>query len=162
MEPTFGFLVSDVTRLLRKVFDQRARRIGLSLAQARALIYLAHHEGINQCGLADLLEIQPITLARLLDRMGAAGWIERRADPDDRRVHRLYLSDKARPLSDQVLQLAAESRSEALAGFSDGEKDMVMGLLTRVHGNLFKRAPVTCAAAEPPNDNQDATDDDIR
>ena len=156
MEPTFGYLVSDVARLLRKLFDQRARRIGLSLAQARALTYLSRHEGIHQAGLADLLEVQPITLARLLDRMEAAGWIERRADPVDRRVHRLYLSDKARPLRDQVLGLAAETRAEALVGFSDREKDVVMALLSRVHGNLTSRAP---AEAVPTNDNRNFRDD---
>jgi len=159
MEPTFGYLVSDIARLLRKVFDQRARRIGLSLAQARALAYLARHEGINQAGLADLLEVQPISLARLLDRMGAAGWIERRADPADRRVYRLYLSEKARPLLDQLQQMSAETRAEALVGLSDTEADLIMRLLTRVHGNLSARAPQGQQAAEPVDDSQDVCDE---
>jgi len=150
-EPTFGFLVSDVARMLRRVFDQRARQIGLSLAQARALLYLARCEGINQACLAVLLEVQPISLARLLDRMGTAGWIERRADPSDRRVHLLYLTDKARPLIDELQRMSAETRSDALAGFSDAEKDMAMRLMTRVHGNLSVRVPAT--------DNQDGDDD---
>jgi len=150
-EPTFGFLVSDVARMLRRVFDQRARKIGLSLAQARALLYLARCEGINQACLAELLEVQPISLARLLDRMGNAGWIERRADPDDRRVHRLYLTDKARPLLSELQRMSVETRAEALAGFSDDEKDVVMGLMTRVHRNL-----ADCVQA--PN-NQDGDDE---
>ena len=150
MEPTFGYLVSDVARLLRKAFDQRARQVGLSLAQCRAIAYLARHEGINQAGLAELLEVQPISLARLLDRMGAAGWIERRPDPGDRRVHRLYLSDKARPLLDQLQDLSAATRADALAGIPDHDNDLLMRLLTQVHGNLSGRD-----AAAPVNPTQD-------
>ena len=157
MEPTFGYLISDVARLLRKVFDQRARQIGLSLAQCRAIAYLARHEGINQAGLADLLEVQPISLARLLDRMVTAGWIERRADPGDRRAHRLYLSDRARPLLDQLQGLSAETRAEALAGFSDSEAEMLMGLLRRVHGNLSDRAAANRPVVPPGDDNEDAS-----
>ncbi len=141
MEPTFGYLVSDVARLLRRVFDQRARTVGLSLAQGRALIYLAHHEGINQSGLAELLEVQPISLARLLDRMETTGWIERRPDPADRRAHRLHLTDKARPMLALIRDLAAQSRAEALLDLSDGEKDVLMRLLARVHDNLSSREP---------------------
>ncbi len=143
MEPTFGYLVSNVARLLRKVFDQRAREVGLSLAQCRTMAFLARHEGINQAGLADLLEIQPISLARLLDRMELAGWVERRADPEDRRAHRLYLTEKARPVLDQVEAMAADVRTGALAGLTDEEKDMLMGTLTQVHGNLCSRASST-------------------
>jgi DNA-binding MarR family transcriptional regulator len=143
IEPTFGYLVSDLARMLRKVFDQRARLIGLSLAQCRALAYLSRHEGINQAGLADLLEVRPISLARLLDRMGAAGWIERRADPEDRRAHRLYLSEKARPVLDQLHRLSAETRAEALAGIPEEETEMVMRILSRVHANLSERMPAT-------------------
>jgi DNA-binding MarR family transcriptional regulator len=139
MEPTFGYLVSDVARLLRKKFDRKARHIGVSLAQCRALVYLARHEGINQAGLADLLEIHPITLVRLIDRMEAAGWIERRADPADRRAHRLYLSEKAHPLLDRIHVLAAHTRGQALAGLADSERDNLVQLLARVHGNLSSR-----------------------
>lgn len=141
MEPTFGYLVSDIARLLRRVFDQRARTVGLSLAQGRALIYLAHHEGINQAGLADLLEVQPISLARLLDRMEGTGWIERRADPNDRRAHRLYLTDKARPMLALIRDLSAQARAEALCDLSEGDKDVMMRLLTRVHDTLSSREP---------------------
>ncbi len=155
MEPTFGYLVSDVARLLRKIFDQRARQVGLSLAQCRALVYLAHYEGINQACLADLLEVQPISLTRLLDRMEAADWIERRADPADRRAHRLYLSEKARPLLELVQQLSLQARLEALAGFSEEEKTVLMGFLSRVHGNLCSRAPACHPVSEPVDDKQE-------
>lgn len=142
MEPTLGYLLSDVTRLLRKVFDQKARQIGLSLAQCRALAYLARHEGINQAGLAELLEVQPISLARLLDRMGAAGWVERRPDPHDRRAHRLYLSDKARPLLEQLRDLSTSVRAEATQGLAPAQIDQMMAMLQTMHANLSNRTGV--------------------
>ncbi len=147
MEPTFGYLVSDVARLLRRIFDRQARQVGLSLAQCRALAYLARHEGINQAGLADLLEVQPISLARLLDRMGSAGWIERRPHPDDRRAHRLYLTAKARPLLGQLQVMSEQVRGEALAGFSVEERETIMRLLRRTHANLTSREPAESPAA---------------
>jgi DNA-binding MarR family transcriptional regulator len=160
MEATFGYLVSDIARLLRRVFDQRARTVGLSLAQGRALVYLAHHEGINQAGFAELLELQPISLARLLDRM--EGWIERRPDPDDRRAYRLHLTDKARPMLALVRDLAAQSRAEALLDLSEAEKDVLMRLLTRVHDNLSEREPAGWAAPESVDHHQDGTDDRLQ
>src|SRR5690348_13133430 len=84
-ERSFGFLLYDAARLLRRDFDRRARRIGLTRAQWSVLANLVRNEGVNQAGLADIMEIQPITLVRLLDRLEEAGWIERRPDPTDRR-----------------------------------------------------------------------------
>ena len=88
LDRSFGFLVNDVARLFGRRFDQngRGRRLGLTRAQCRILGYLARNEGINQAGLADLLEIRPMTLVRQIDRMEDSGWIERRPDPADRRV----------------------------------------------------------------------------
>ena len=80
-ERSFGFLLHDIARLLRKRFDQRARALGLSRSQWQVLAHLSRHEGINQSGLAEILEIENITLGRLVDRMGEAGWVERRPDP---------------------------------------------------------------------------------
>jgi DNA-binding MarR family transcriptional regulator len=162
MEPTFGYLVSNIARLMRKNFDQRARQVGVSLVQGRAMVYLARHEGINQTGLADLLEVKPISLARLLDRMAVAGWIERRADPDDRRAHRLYLSEKARPLLESVQDLAADTRAEALAGLSNSEETALIELLMRVHRNLLNREPTGNEASEPAVDMQDVHDECIQ
>ena len=162
MEPTLGYLVSNIARLMRKNFDRRARQVGVSLVQGRAMVYLARHEGINQAGLADLLEVQPISLARLLDRMAASGWVERRADPDDRRAHRLYLSDKARPLLESIQSLAANTRAEALAGLSDDEEAALMRLLMRVHGNLSNHDPTGHEASEPTEDLRDADDECIQ
>ncbi len=84
-ERSFGFLLYDSARLLRRDFDRRARAIGLTRAQWSVLSHLVRYGGVNQAALADLMEIQPITLVRLLDRLEEAGWIVRQADPNDRR-----------------------------------------------------------------------------
>src|SRR5579871_1458206 len=102
---TVGFLVHDVARLWGKRFDQRARSLGLNRAQCKLLGYLVRNEGIHQSGLAELLEVEPITMVRLLDRMQEAGWVERRADPADRRVYRLYLAAKAKPIFSAVQEI---------------------------------------------------------
>ena len=91
-----------------------AAALGLTRAQCRTLGYLARNEGINQAGLADILEIRPMTLVRQIDRMEEAGWIERRPDPADRRARRLFLTDKARPVLGRIWNVANETRDEAL------------------------------------------------
>src|SRR5436190_20361761 len=97
-----GFLLHDVARLLRTRFDQRARALGLTRAQWSVLAHLSRQEGLNQSALADVLEVEPITLARLLDRLEAARLVERRPDPADRRARLLYLTAPARPLLDDM------------------------------------------------------------
>src|SRR4051812_9261819 len=94
---TLGFLLADVSRLMRRAFQQRLEGSSLTLAQARALIYVSRHEGVRQIDLADLLEIQPITLARLIDQLAAAGLVERRPDPTDRRAYQVFLTSAAAP-----------------------------------------------------------------
>src|SRR5580704_7777905 len=95
---SFGFVLHETARLLTKRFDQRAKCLGLSRAQCQLLAYLVYHEGINQTGLAELLEIEPISLARLIDRMEQSGWVERRPDPNDRRAWQLFIAEKAKPV----------------------------------------------------------------
>jgi MarR family transcriptional regulator, transcriptional regulator for hemolysin len=140
---SFGFLVNDVARLFGRRFDlnARGRRLGLTRAQCRTLGYLARNEGINQAGLADLLEIRPMTLVRQIDRMEEAGWIERRPDPADRRAHRLYLTAKARPVLSRIWNVATETRDEALAGLSPSEAEQLIDLLHRVHATFSERVP---------------------
>src|SRR5207237_4472081 len=95
LDVALGFLSHGIARLIRKRFDQRARGLGLTRAQWQVLAHLARHEGINQAGLAEILEIEPITLGRLIDRMEEAGWVERRQHPSDRRARQLYLTAQA-------------------------------------------------------------------
>jgi MarR family transcriptional regulator, transcriptional regulator for hemolysin len=147
LERSFGFLIHDVARLFARRFNERALHVlGLTRTQCRLLGYLARNEGINQAGLADLLEIKPMTLVRQIDRMEEDGWIERRLDPDDRRARRLVLTDKARPIITGIAGLSNEVRREAFVGFAGREGDDFVDLLRRVHANLA--APIPAPAAD--------------
>src|SRR5438093_13500350 len=142
LDRSFSFLVHDVARLFGRRFSRGAVLfLGLTRAQCKVLGYLARNEGINQAGLADLLEIKPMTLVRQIDRMEEDGWIERRPDPADRRARRLVLTEKARPILARILDLSNEVRSESFAGLSRAEGRQLIELLRRVHGHLSERLP---------------------
>lgn len=146
LDRSFGFLVNDVARLFGRRFDQNGRRLGLTRAQCRTLGYLVRNEGINQAGLADLLEIRPMTLVRQIDRMEEAGWIERRPDPADRRARRLFLTAKARPILGRIWNVANETRDEALALLSAPQAETLIDLLGRVHATLSANASANASA----------------
>jgi MarR family transcriptional regulator for hemolysin len=153
LDSSFGFLLHDIARLMRKRFDQRARGLGLTRAQWQVLAHLARHEGISQAGLADIIEIKPITLGRLIDRMAEAGWVERRVHQSDRRVRQLYLTAKAEPVFARMRALADETRAEALAGLSPDERERLTATLVGIRSNLSDRNPPgngTAPAAEKP------------
>jgi MarR family transcriptional regulator for hemolysin len=139
LDRSFGFVLHDIARLLRKRYEQRARSLGVTRAQWQVLAHLQRHEGINQSGLADLLELEPITLARLVDRMEQAGLVQRRNDPADRRAHRLYLTERAAPLLERSRVVGEAVRAEAFAGLADDERERLLDLLLRVRGNLSER-----------------------
>src|SRR5215469_14667144 len=130
-ERSFGFLVHDIARLLRKRFDQRARALGLSRSQWQVLFYLARNEGTNQSGLAEILEIENITLGRLIDRLEEAGWVERRPDPNDRRARLLFMTPKVAPVMERMRALAEETRNEALDGLPPGQRKHLVDVLTQ-------------------------------
>jgi DNA-binding MarR family transcriptional regulator len=136
MADTLGFLVGDVSRLMRRAFDVRARTIGVTRQQWRMLTTLSRHEGVNQGRLADLLDVEPITLCRMVDRLSEADLVERRPDPTDRRAWRIYLTDRARPILDELRSLADGLIDEALDGVSADERDTLMTLLERIRTNL--------------------------
>ncbi len=150
-EKSMGFLLHDVARLLRKRFEQhaRAKQLGLTRSQAAVLGRLSRQEGINQVTLAQQLELEPITLVRLLDRLQAAGLVERRPDPQDRRARALYLTPQARPLLDRVSILAGEVYDEALAGLSSPERERLVTALDLMKGNLLDRLGCAAGGAEP-------------
>ena len=139
LDPTrnLGFLLHEVARLMRRSFDQRVQSLGLTQAQWRALVHLSRCEGMNQAALADVLEIQPITLTRLLDRLQESGWIERRQDPGDRRMYRLFLTKQARPLLAELESAGAGIRADATAGMSAAERRELVDLLCTMKGNLL-------------------------
>lgn len=143
---TFGFVLHDVARLLRKRFEQKARSLGLTRSQWQVLAHIARHEGIGQSALADILEIEPITLGRLLDRLEGAGLVERRANPRDRRAWQLFLADKAHPILDRVWELAGETRDEAMAGLTPAEQDRLLTMLLTIRSNLSERTAARTAA----------------
>src|ERR1700712_209637 len=123
------FTISDVGRLLRTYADQKARLRGMTRAQWAVLLRLERNEGLKQSDLAEILEIQPITLTRLVDRLCNNGLIERRADPTDRRAKRLYLTPAARPLLDHIATQVEELAETVLAGV---DPDAVGILLTQL------------------------------
>ena len=156
LDRSFGFLVNDVARLFGRRFSHNGSRLGLTRAQCRTLGYLARNEGLNQAGLADVLEIRPMTLVRQIDRMEETGWIERRLDPADRRARRLYLTAKARPILGRIWDVANETTDEALAGLSAAESKQLIELLRRVHATLSERVPVEDREQPEPAPPRDA------
>jgi DNA-binding MarR family transcriptional regulator len=135
---TIGFLLHDVARLLRKRFEQRAKDLGLTRSQWQTLAYLSNNEGIHQAGLADILEIEPITLVRILDKLAERGLIERRQHPTDRRIWLLYMREEARPLLVQMRSIGDAARGEALAGVSAEDHEHLYQTLTLMKSNLVQ------------------------
>lgn len=131
-----GFLLHDVARLMRKRFEQHARGLGLTRSQWQALAYLSRNEGISQTGLADLLDVEPITLSRIVDRLVETGLVERIPHATDRRVWRLRLTDAARPKLKQVRELGEKTRCETLAGVSDIDRERLIRTLGAMRSNL--------------------------
>ncbi|MDE1179535.1 MarR family transcriptional regulator [Paraburkholderia sp.] len=139
VEERFGFLISDVGRLCAKRFDDYARSsLDLTRAQCRVLAYLSHYGDVNQARLADLLDVAPISAGRLLDRMEEAGWIERVANPQDRRERMVHLTPKAEGSLDNARKVGDQVAAEGLDGFSDDEVKQLIALLQRVRGNLSR------------------------
>jgi MarR family transcriptional regulator, transcriptional regulator for hemolysin len=136
-QQTLGFLLNDTSRLLRKRFEQRARGFGLTRAQWQALAYLARNEGIQQSALADILELEPITLGRIIDRLEAAELIQRRRHKTDRRVWQLYLEPKAHDLLKHMFVIGDATRTEALAGVSEQDRETLTRILTTMKSNLI-------------------------
>ena len=137
VEHSIGFLISDVSRLLRRNFNRRAQELGLSLAQCRALAYLSRQEGVNQVTLADSLEIQPITVVRLIDKLQEMGLVTREPDPADRRAIRLFLTTEAQPLLRRMWELSAETREEAATSISSERRNALIATLNNMKQNLL-------------------------
>jgi MarR family transcriptional regulator for hemolysin len=132
----FAFLLNDVARLLRTYADHQAAQFGITRAQWAVLVRVDREEGLNQSELADTLDLQPITLTRLLDKLCDSGLIERRPDPDDRRAKRLFLMPAARPLLEQLRVLGEETMADTLAGVDRASIDRMIAELSTVKENL--------------------------
>src|SRR6202162_4127836 len=132
----FAFTLNDVARLLRTYADHRASEFGVARAQWAVMARLDRQEGLKQSELAEMLDLQPITLTRLLDRLGDSGLIERRPDPQDRRAKRLFLTPAARPLLERLGGLAEELMSTALAGIDRPTVRLMLANLSIAKENL--------------------------
>jgi MarR family transcriptional regulator for hemolysin len=136
IERDLAFLVSDAARLLRTCADQEARRFGMTRAQWAVLFRLQRAEGLKQSELADLLEVQPITLTRLIDRLCDNGLIERRSDPNDRRAKRLFLTPAAKPVLEKVTAAGEAMMGHVLAGLDQPTREAMRASLTVMKSNL--------------------------
>lgn len=140
MDENLFSLVGDVSRMARRAFDARAREIGVTRPQWQVLVMLRRHEGVNQGGLAELLDVEPITVCRMVDRLQEADLVERRPDPADRRSWRLFLTGKAEDLLSQLRPLGEAMEAQALSGVSDQERAALVAALDRIRSNLAPRA----------------------
>ncbi|HMQ19608.1 MAG TPA: MarR family transcriptional regulator [Sphingopyxis sp.] len=139
MSENIGFLLNDAARLFRRAFNARTRDSGITALQWRLMIYLRRFEGIRQGPLAELIEVEPITLSRMVDRLAEAGLVERRADPTDRRAWLLHLTPRADALLDGMRATTAALSEEATEGLSAAERKQLAALVERVRSNLSRR-----------------------
>lgn len=139
MEENPAFLMADAARLFRKAFNARARELGLTGQQWRVLVVIRRNPGLRQSVAAEMLEVEPITLSRMVDRLADAGMVERRADPTDRRAWSLYLSAAAEPLMDRMRAMAEALTDDALEGFTAEERQQLVQLAERYRANLSRR-----------------------
>lgn len=136
MELHIGYLLSDSGRLLRRTFDERVRSLGLTAVQARLLLSLEKFPDNNQAFYAERIEVEPITLTRIVDRMEEAGWVERVADPNDRRARLLHLTDKSREIVEPLRVIIDGLLDDVLTGLSVHEREALAALLQKVTANL--------------------------
>ncbi len=135
-QDSLGALLVDITRMMRRAFQQNMEGSGLTLAQARVLVYVSRREGLRQIELAELLEVQPITLARLIDQLAQAGLVERRADPQDRRAHRIHLLPASASYLRSIEAVMASIRAQALHGLDRPQAAALLEGLRVMRSNL--------------------------
>jgi MarR family transcriptional regulator, transcriptional regulator for hemolysin len=133
-----GFLLRELSRRYVQRFEVRASELSLNLPQCKTLVRLEKNEGVSQARLAELAEVDAMTMVRILDRMEADGLLERRPDPADRRARCLYLTAKAKPLLAQIWRLSDTTRAEVFAGIGKNERDVFMSVLERLDDNLSR------------------------
>ncbi len=150
MSREFAFTIMDVARMIKTYADQRGRQFGISRAQWAVLVRIDRSEGLKQSELAEILDLQPISLTRLLDRLADNKLIERRADPNDRRANRLFLTPAARPLLGQLADLGEDMMATVLDGLDAKTVERTLRDLEHVRENLraaINRSPSPQEAA---------------
>jgi DNA-binding MarR family transcriptional regulator len=133
-----GVVISDVARLLRTAFDRRVRALGITRAQWLVLTRLHRHPGASQTELADMMEVERASAGRMIDRLEANGWVERRAERRDRRVKRVYLTPEAERVHRRIWRVAEATVEDALSDLSAQEGAQLMRLLGRVKKTLLE------------------------
>ena len=131
-----GYMLSDVARLIRTIFDRRVRDIGLTRAQWLVLTRVYRRPGVSQTELSEMLEIDRASAGRMIDRMERNGWVERRPDRGDRRINRLHLTDEARRVHTEMWSIAEETVDDALSPLSATEREKYTELTAKVKGRL--------------------------
>ena len=148
VDMNFLFTLGELQRMVRAYVDKEAARYGITRAQWAVLAKVERTEGLKQSELAELMEMQPITLTRLIDKLCDNGWIERRSDDTDRRVNRLYLRKAARPLLGKLSGLRSEITATALDGINPSDAHRLLALLESIKENV--RNAIQVPAGEPP------------
>ncbi len=150
LQPNIGGVLHDVARLMRRHFERHARHTGLPVTrqQARTLLHIGRNEGLSQAAVATMLDLEPIALVRLLDRLHEENLVERRPHPTDRRVRTLWLTPRGWSVVDRVLALNTQIREEACAGLDPAARDALMHALAQMKDNLTLAAAAEAAAAE--------------
>ncbi len=136
---SLGFLLTDVSRLLRRAFQQRMSGSELTFVQVRVLAYISRNKGIRQVALADLLEMQPIALVHVIDQLAGSGLVERRPDPADRRAYQLFVTPAAAPHLSAIEQMGAAVQADMLRGLNKQEAELVKSSLRILRDNLASR-----------------------
>ena len=131
-----GFIIGDVSRMLRTVYDRRVEPLGLTRAQWRVMARISRKEGCTQTELAAELEIEKPTLGRLIDRLQANDWVERRADENDARTKRVFLTPRAQPVLKEMFSLADDVLEGAIAGLTPDQAGQLLQSLLHVKSNL--------------------------
>jgi DNA-binding MarR family transcriptional regulator len=152
VDTNFLFTLGELQRLIRVYADKQAARYGITRAQWAVLAKVERNEGLKQTELAEQMEMQPITLTRLIDKLCDNGWIERRGDDNDRRVNRLYLRKAARPLLAKLAGLRSELTATALEGINPTDAHRLLAQLEIVKENV--RNAIQSPAGEPPRKEQ--------
>ncbi len=134
----FGFILNDVARLMRNIFDRRVKALGLTRSQWWVLNHLFRNNGATQSELADILEIEKATLGRLLDRMEAKGWIRREEHATDRRAKRVFLTAEVEPAVKAMRAAAADLRRDALSDFAVDDRERFVDMLLSIKTNLTR------------------------
>jgi len=152
LQPGIGNRLHAVARLIRRRFERSVRQAGLPITrlQASLMIYIARNPGVGQSAAATDLDVEPIALVRMLDRLAEEGLVERRAHPTDRRIRTLWLTPLAWPVVDRILEINLVVREEACAGLTPAARAMLMGALDHMKNNLAAAEAAAVEPVEPP------------